>query len=238
MEDDDFDFLAPAYVRGFLRSYANFLGFDPTPLLTEFDARHEVDRVQTQQLLDLDTPRQAKGAKNAGGALAGVAAATGSMSAPSRISNWTVAAIIALIAIIGLAVVGILNPADKNTATNKGPRSKVAAAPSPTPSVTPSATASTSRKPSTKTLAQAGMKVTLDATNGDCWILVVSDGQTAGQVTLTTGQSRTFTADHKMYIRLGNAGAVTLTVNGHKLGSVGAAGQVVDLTLPDDIKNL
>ena len=32
MESDEFDFLAPAYVRGFLKSYAYFLRVKPEPL--------------------------------------------------------------------------------------------------------------------------------------------------------------------------------------------------------------
>ena len=32
MESDEFDFLAPAYVRSFLKTYARFLRLDPGPL--------------------------------------------------------------------------------------------------------------------------------------------------------------------------------------------------------------
>jgi cytoskeletal protein RodZ len=37
IESDRLDFLAPAYVRGFIRTYAGFLRVDPDPLLDEFD---------------------------------------------------------------------------------------------------------------------------------------------------------------------------------------------------------
>src|SRR3989337_168849 len=40
MESDEFDFLAPAYVRGFLKTYARFLRVDPDPLLEQFDRRY------------------------------------------------------------------------------------------------------------------------------------------------------------------------------------------------------
>jgi cytoskeletal protein RodZ len=240
MENDEFDFLAPAYVRGFLRSYAAFLGLDPAPLLSEFDDRHEVERVPTQQLLELDDARHRRGSgAKAKSPFSSMGASSASMSKPSSINHWAVAAVVALLAIIALSLIGILNPGNPASPTsgrNNGGGSNVANAPSPSATASPTPSSSAT-KPSNKILAQAGLKVTLDATNGACWILVVSDGQTAGQVTLQTGQSRTFAADHKMYIKLGNAGAVQLTVNGRKLGPLGSVGQVVGLTLPDDIKS-
>ncbi len=48
MESDEFDFLAPAYVRGFLRTYARFLRVDPTPLLAEF--AHTFGREHLEQI--------------------------------------------------------------------------------------------------------------------------------------------------------------------------------------------
>src|SRR5687767_14256651 len=39
MESDEFDFLSPTDVRGFLKTYSRFLQVDPDPLLQEFDRR-------------------------------------------------------------------------------------------------------------------------------------------------------------------------------------------------------
>jgi cytoskeletal protein RodZ len=225
MESDDFDFLAPAYVRGFLRSYATFLGLDPYPLLAEFDRSHGVSRVETQQLMQLET-------RGRGG---------GSVRVPGRMNNWMVAAVVALLAIIALSAVGIAtgNKPTSGSQNGKGGNPNVAVNPGGSPSGTasPSTTPSASTTPAKRIVAEAGYKVTVDAVNGDCWILIVADGRTAMQDTLITGESRTFTADHKMYIKLGNAGAVTMTVNGKRIGPVGGLGQVVDLTLPDDLKS-
>src|ERR671915_477803 len=54
MESDEFDFLAPAYVRGFLKTYARFLRVDPEPLLQEFDHKYGTGRVNTAQILAHD----------------------------------------------------------------------------------------------------------------------------------------------------------------------------------------
>src|SRR5918998_127408 len=90
MESDEFDFLAPAYVRGFLRSYARFLGVDPAPLLDDFDRRYGTGRTDTGQIAALDrrarsAPRQRRSA-----------------------SRWSIAAWVAALALLGLGVVGLV----------------------------------------------------------------------------------------------------------------------------------
>src|SRR5919112_2159746 len=51
MESDEFDFLAPAYVRGFLKTYARFLRLNAEPLLEDFDRRFGSGRFETQQII-------------------------------------------------------------------------------------------------------------------------------------------------------------------------------------------
>ena len=60
MESDEFDFIAPAYARGFLRSYARFLGLDDEPFLEEFDRRFGTGPVDTVQMVAADRGRQSK----------------------------------------------------------------------------------------------------------------------------------------------------------------------------------
>src|SRR5688572_31869101 len=50
MESDEFDFMAAAYVRGFLRTYARYLRVEPDPLIKEFDRRFGY-RVDTAQIM-------------------------------------------------------------------------------------------------------------------------------------------------------------------------------------------
>ncbi len=57
-----------------------------------------------------------------------------------------------------------------------------------------------------------------------------ADGTTVfGPRTLAAGQSVTLFAHHTLTVRLGNAGGVTITVNGHRM-SAGGVGQVVNLS--------
>jgi cytoskeleton protein RodZ len=58
------------------------------------------------------------------------------------------------------------------------------------------------------------------------WILVRSDGKYFFSGTLGAKESRTFEATSTVLVRLGNAGGVTMTLNGNPVGPVGPKGQV------------
>jgi cytoskeletal protein RodZ len=57
------------------------------------------------------------------------------------------------------------------------------------------------------------------------WILVRTDGKYAFSGTLAAGESRLVEGVKDVVIRLGNAGGVTITLNGKQVGPVGPKGQ-------------
>jgi len=63
-------------------------------------------------------------------------------------------------------------------------------------------------------------------TDEPVWVLVRTDGKFFFSGTLDTNQSRTFEATSTVLLRLGNAGGVTITLNGKPVGPVGPKGQV------------
>jgi cytoskeleton protein RodZ len=60
------------------------------------------------------------------------------------------------------------------------------------------------------------------------WIQVTTDGVRQFQGELGDGTYRSWYAEQRLELRIGNAGAVELTVNGQPLGHLGAPGDVVD----------
>ena len=91
MESDEFDFLAPAYVRGFLRTYARFLRVNEEPLVTEFDRKYGRGKTDTSSITALNdrarrVPRQRR-----------------------PLNSWTVAALLAAFTLVALAVVGVIS---------------------------------------------------------------------------------------------------------------------------------
>jgi len=75
-----------------------------------------------------------------------------------------------------------------------------------------------------------GVEVTLLGVNGLSWVAVSdSTGATLYSGRIRQGESKTFTDSQLIYLVLGNAGAIDLTVNGEKLGAAGKIGEVVRL---------
>jgi len=66
------------------------------------------------------------------------------------------------------------------------------------------------------------------AFSAPCWIRAVANGRAALVGTFASGSS-TVTASRTLAVRLGNAGGVTLTVDGRRIRT-GSPGQVVDLS--------
>lgn len=64
--------------------------------------------------------------------------------------------------------------------------------------------------------------------SGTSWLRVTADGQRVFQGFVHAGDARTWTADRELLIRIGNAGAVELTVNGRLLGVLGELTEVVE----------
>ena len=219
MESDEFDFLAPAYVRGFLKSYARYLRVDPDPLLDDFDQRYGGGRVESSQLVALQRREKAVPREH------------------RRLNSWAVAGGAAAVILVTLAIVGVVSAPEKR----EPPASELSLA-TPTPEPLPSATASPSASPADASgdLAAAdGIELVVDAATGDSWLEVYADGKSVPLYydTLGVGSTMTFDADKRMHIRLGYPAGVVLTVNGRDLGSPGGE-TPIELTFPDDLDGL
>lgn len=223
MESDEFDFLAPAYVRGFLKTYARFLRVDPDPLLEEFDTRYGTGRVNTAQILAHDRSTKAPKERR-------------------PLNSWTVAAILAAVGLLTLFVIGLASGPDDEPAARvalDNEASSPAHTPRPTPSVASAEPSpSASAEPDDASIAlDNGMDVEITAATGRCWVEVQSDGVPDFRGTLEVGDVQIVHADNEMSIVLGNAAGVELNVNGHNLGAPGGSGVLV-IHLPQDLKSL
>lgn len=229
MESDEFDFLAPAYVRGFLRTYARFLRVNEEPLIQEFDRKYGRGKADTSTITALNdrarsVPRQRR-----------------------PLNSWTVAALLAAFVLVTLAVVGVISTPDEPSPTREAANDEQPAAPSETPDDEPTdepdatPTDSEPQEEETTLALEDGLQVQLVAKRARCWIEVTSDGELTtpdGGITLEVGdRSETFTADDNMEIVLGFAEGVDLIVNGRNLGAPGGADFAV-ISLPEDVQDL
>jgi cytoskeleton protein RodZ len=229
MESDEFDFLAAAYVRGFLRSYARYLRVDAEPLLAEFDRRFGF-RADTAQIIAAQ--RRSPSRRSRGYALR------------RGLSSWQMAGMVAALILVTLAIIGLRTPQEDESRA-RGDRvagnETNETTPSPEPSESPSPTQSPSPSPTPTDEGviafEDGIEVTVDAVRGDCWVDITSDGETIFSQTMTLGTTETFSADEEMTLILGLPESVDVIVNGTNLGRPGG-NDPVTIKLPDDVESL
>ena len=70
--------------------------------------------------------------------------------------------------------------------------------------------------------------------SGEVWVRMIVDGGAAQEAILQAGNRRTFRAQERMQFTVGNAGAITLLINGQVQDSLGSAGQVRHFQVDQD----
>jgi cytoskeleton protein RodZ len=206
IEDDDFspcggDF----YARGHIRTIAATVGADPKPLLAAFDADHE----------------------RGGGPRATEVFESETGARPERRGpNWSAAmgAALVLVLVYGVAQAVSGNGDHEPTAGLGG-----TSAAQPSSSGSPSAAGTPSASRGSSAVAQAPrdrVTVVLHAREVSWVQVTTASGKELFQGNLHRGQVKTFTDRQRIKLVVGNAGAVTLTVNGTDVGTPGRPGQV------------
>ena len=221
LEAEDFAALGgDVYVKGFLRSYARFLRLDPEPLIAAYRANHE-------------HPEDAHS----------LAQQPVSRVPTERNPAWMLGAGVLVIVVAIFALIGWLggsdDPADEDLAGVPPPVENL---PSPSPSLAatePSIEPTTepTQPPSdepTEVLAARGVRLKLDLDNGPSWMRVVVDGETELEGEQPEGESLRFRGDQSITVRIGDAAAVRVTVNGQDRGVLGESGEVVEKTYTVD----
>jgi len=200
---------APVYARGFVRTYARFLGMDP-----EF-AVERVNAAMGTQTAPSKAPEPS--------AEKSIRSRSRAKSAKSP-SPWLWLA--GLVAIALVAVVGFKAYDYYQQSGSEDPSGAVAvASPEPSRSASPSPTPS----PSPKAPLKVAQTLVLSVTQRS-WLLVKIDGTQKAEGIYPPGTVKRFHGKSAL-IRAGNAGGVHLTVNGKDLGPLGASGSVVDKTI-------
>jgi transcriptional regulator with XRE-family HTH domain len=197
---------APVYIRGFLRTYARFLGLDPEEAVSEFNA-----------------------AENTLPPTAQPAAASAGFDYRPQGSSLT-----PLIWIAGLVAVALVGFVIYLYVTPAGGRQQLAATAAAQPTA-PSLGAGTATlapglagtNPTPSPLQQTRtLAIHLTAPS---WLRVSVDGNVSIEGTFPAGTTKSFHGKIAL-VRVGNAGGVEITVDGKPIGKLGGAGDVVEKT--------
>jgi cytoskeleton protein RodZ len=106
-----------------------------------------------------------------------------------------------------------------------------------TASATPSEPAAETVTPSTAASPEitGGVNIELVASRGATWLYATNeDGKVLFSGMIRRGNSKNFIQPEQVNLRVGNAGGVDISVNGKNVGSIGANGEVVNLTYNAD----
>ena len=195
------------YARGHLRNIAIKLKVDPQIFLTAFeDEQMHVDRSMQDLLVENNVMREPKEVRKV---------------------SWKV---LVTISVASLFVVGLAQIIVSNNST---PDIPVAIEESPTASASPEATATEETLPTDEATISTGqgVEVIVTASRARSWLFVSdSAGRVLFSGQISTGVTKTFSSDLTLNLKIGNAGGVDLSVNGKKIDSVGADGQVVSVS--------
>ncbi len=217
-----------AYARGHIKSIAAVLGVDPGPLL---DALGAPSVAQTSPH-PADGPRTETAPATLGDRFGESRAAAA--AAERRGPNWTAVMAVALALVLGVGGYQLVRGASDSvnpplavplpTASGTAPTAPVAP---PPPDATPPTQSATPGRTGDAIAQAETVNVVLTVTGSPSWVMAETPKGTLFEGTLTTGERKTFKDRKKIKFIFGNAGGVSLRVNGIDIGSPGNAGQVV-----------
>ncbi len=202
LEEERWDQLpGEAYVKGFLRMYAEHLGLNGNLYIDEYNSRFAGH--------DEDPPP--------------IVAEPSVRRRPSRGIMRTLVGIVAVCAV----VVGIsawrLGGSPANSSNGEVQTPVVAKTASAAPVVATPAAAPKAKPP----VAQTSAFAVLTAPNGRCWVQVRAGGPSGAllfQGTLAPGITKKFSVvDHTVWVRMGNPLAMAITVAGQPVSGLGAS---------------
>jgi cytoskeleton protein RodZ len=194
---------APVYVRGFLRTYARFLGLDPEEAVAAFN------RTQPAPAQPAPLERDEPGARRAAAPWA------------TSVLLWT-AGIVAVLLIAFVTFSELTMP--RRAAVQVAQASASPSAPTPAGSASPGPSAAPSSAPAA---AQDGPRSLALVLSAPSWLRVTVDGSVSMEGTFPAGTSKTFHGKNAL-VRIGNAGGVEVYVDGKDLGKLGKSGDVVE----------
>ena len=225
LENDDYTVLPDAvYARGFLKTYANFLGLDGDGLSQELRTRKKPRRERRLSYAapgsDFDRPIISPG---------GVPGAEKrQVVSKSAVVTFVIAALVIAVLVGALYFVGLnVRP----SAAEDAPQTERMAAPMERVEGDRPKAGEPDRSNTGDNSADepsGALTVGVEVEGKPAWIRVRADSETVFEEVAPAGFSRTFEASRVVGIRAGDAGAVHVEVNGQDVGALGDPGQVLE----------
>lgn len=217
IEGDSISDLSPIYLRSFIKLYCNFLGVDPKDYLSEVKQASVVKpSVKQAPAKHADSGKESSILKNVSQTLGTL----GKNKANKKIIIYVLSAIVLSI--------GLFNCGKWITAkrSQKQVAAPVVAERKTKPVKTTAVSAKATQEIKYQKESLQGIKLVIIARD-NCFVSTKVDGRTVFQRILEKGRSKTWQANKKIELSLGNAGAVELQINGQRFPSLGKKNQAL-----------
>ncbi len=218
---------APVYIRGFLRTYARFVGLDPEEVVAEFNGQASAPPAPVPS---------APGAPPKTSYLADEQAPARGLSPLIWIASLIAVVLIAIVvyneatlhARQTAAALPSNSPTVSPVASATALVASTTASPDASESGSPDASVSPNVSPSPSASPEVAGPNTLEVRfSAPSWLRVTVDGNVSMEGTFPAGTVRQFHGKIAR-LRVGNAGGVEIIVDGKSLGKLGSAGDVVE----------
>lgn len=220
LEEEQFNVIpGRVYVKGFLRTYGTFLGLNALELLTEYEKLNSEVKIKPEETTITRTQQRKK-------------------REASKVSfqwnpKWN--KFLALMgAVILLVLMNKFYPWGGSDTARRDPaptNNKVQEETKTPNQQSPKETANNENKQAEVQKPEVqkpkGVNLELALKDGDSWMQVRADGNTIFEGIAKEGETKSFTGQEKVFVKLGNAGAVEITLNGESIGKIGKLGTVV-----------
>ncbi len=205
LEEDDYRLVPDeAYLTRFVSDYSRFLGLDPLPVAELFQAQLEKVSSGPGRFLTLSPRPYVMSLR----LLVGVGAAGGM-------------GVVLLFLVFSFLTNREIPPLSREDRPSSPPREVLTRESPPRPPLPPPPVTSGGRQILTVRAEQA------------TWIALRVDGGAVHEVLMRAGETVNWEARREFRLTVGNAGGVTVSLNGHPLPPLGPPGQVVrDVVLP------
>lgn len=233
IEEGDFSIQSPVFMKGFLRSYADFLGLDSTDILGRYKGIQE--------------EREGKGKTE-----------EYKLEPVRKSRKYTAVITLSLLAIIIVAVIfttkepdvapptvkpsqeaeleqqeaAMVNTTTLGTITSISIQEKLfqPLTTSPPPATEPSKPATLTVQTSERPKKKYTLTITVKELS---WLRISVDEKNPVEVLMKSGETASWSADRRFIITTEKAAGIELTLNGKSLGSLGESGKVVTKTIPE-----